>query len=49
MYNKKIDMYNNATQQIGSVVMSRSIGMSGKVQKRVIIMDEVDGMGASDR
>jgi replication factor C subunit 1 len=36
-------------EEIGAVVSCRSLNMSGKVTKRVIIMDEVDGMGGSDR
>ncbi len=38
-----------AHSQISDIVMSRSIGAGGRVLKRVVVMDEVDGMGGSDR
>jgi replication factor C subunit 1 len=37
------------TEQVADVVMSRAMTMDGGLSKRVVIMDEVDGMGGSDR
>ena len=37
------------TEQVADVVCSRALSMDGTVKKRMVIMDEVDGMGGSDR
>ena len=37
------------SEELADVVQSKAIGFGGKVNKRMIIMDEVDGMGGSDR
>jgi replication factor C subunit 1 len=37
------------TEELSDVVLSRVISSDGKVKKRLVIMDEVDGMGGSDR
>ena len=34
---------------VSDVVLSKAIGADGTTRKRVVIMDEVDGMGGSDR
>ena len=36
-------------QELSDVVLSKAIGMQLESKKRVVIMDEVDGMGAGDR
>lgn len=35
--------------QVSDVVRSQAMGTDGKLKKRLVIMDEVDGMGGSDR
>ena len=37
------------TEQVADVVCSQALSMDGSVKKRMVIMDEVDGMGGSDR
>jgi len=37
------------TEQVADVTCSRALDSSGAFRKRVVIMDEVDGMGGSDR
>ena len=38
------------TEELADVVLSQAISsVSGHVHKRLVIMDEVDGMGGSDR
>jgi len=37
------------SEQLADVVKSKAIGSDGSTRKRLIIMDEVDGMGGSDR
>jgi len=37
------------SEELSDVVQSRAIGFGGTMKKRMIIMDEVDGMGGSDR
>jgi len=37
------------SEELADVVLSRAIGGDGKTKKRLVIMDEVDGMGGSDR
>ena len=39
----------SVSQELGDVVLSRAIGFDGQMNKRLVIMDEVDGMGGSDR
>ena len=36
-------------EQLKDVVMSRAISSTGTVKRRLVVMDEVDGMGGSDR
>ncbi len=36
-------------EELADVVLSKAIGMQLESKKRVVIMDEVDGMGAGDR
>lgn len=36
-------------EKVSDVVLSMAISMDGSTRKRVVIMDEVDGMGGSDR
>jgi hypothetical protein len=40
---------NAIVAQVSDVVRSQALGLDGKLRKRVVIMDEVDGMGGSDR
>ena len=35
--------------QVADVVLCKSISADGSTKKRLVIMDEVDGMGGSDR
>jgi len=37
------------SEELSDVVLSRAIGFGGQMKKRMVIMDEVDGMGGSDR
>lgn len=37
------------SEELADVVLSKAIGFGGQMKKRMIIMDEVDGMGGSDR
>lgn len=37
------------SEELADVVLSKSIGSDGQMKKRLVIMDEVDGMGGSDR
>ena len=37
------------SEELADVVLSRSIAADGSMKKRLVIMDEVDGMGAGDR
>ena len=37
------------TEQLADVVLSAAIGADGRAHNRLVIMDEVDGMGGSDR
>lgn len=37
------------SEELADVVLSKSIGSNGEMRKRLVIMDEVDGMGGSDR
>ena len=36
-------------EQVADVVLSRALSAGGEMKKRLVIMDEVDGMGGSDR
>jgi replication factor C subunit 1 len=36
-------------EELADVVLSKSIGSDGQMKRRLVIMDEVDGMGGSDR
>lgn len=36
-------------EELSDVVLSKAIGLKMESKKRVVIMDEVDGMGAGDR
>jgi replication factor C subunit 1 len=40
---------NAIVAQVSDVVHSQALGVDGKLRKRLVIMDEVDGMGGSDR
>jgi replication factor C subunit 1 len=40
---------NAIVAQVSDVVRSQAMGLDGRLKKRVVIMDEVDGMGGSDR
>jgi replication factor C subunit 1 len=40
---------NAIVAQVSDVVRSQALGLDSKLRKRVVIMDEVDGMGGSDR
>jgi replication factor C subunit 1 len=37
------------TEQVADVVLSQAMSSDGNLRKRLVIMDEVDGMGGSDR
>jgi replication factor C subunit 1 len=36
-------------EELSDAVLTQALGASGTVKKRLVIMDEVDGMGGSDR
>ena len=40
---------NAVSDELAAVVLSKAISSDGHTQKRLVIMDEVDGMGGSDR
>jgi replication factor C subunit 1 len=40
---------NNIIEKVSDVCLSHAISMNGHTSRRVVIMDEVDGMGGSDR
>ena len=43
-------MFRNTTlYKVADVVLCQSISADGSTRKRLVIMDEVDGMGGSDR
>eukprot|EP01041_Mallomonas_annulata_P013443 gene13443-28500_t len=40
---------NSILEKVSDVVLSKAISMDGSTSRRLVIMDEVDGMGGSDR
>lgn len=39
----------SVNEELGAVVLSQAMSSTGQLKKRLVIMDEVDGMGGSDR